>query len=146
MEWDLCSSASWVPFHSYTMFLNLPVKIQENSIINQKVLVTQSSNIVHCKQHTQKPILKTLWTFSPVKIDIFYFLSGGVKHTATKLRFCWFWLGKMHWKGFSGAYIGFEVCWIQWCCFWVSMISRSSQIQISGEKHHNSESTCHTKF
>ena len=106
MERDLCSSASWVPFYPYTLFLNLPVKIQEKSIINQKVLVTQSSNIVHCKQHTQKPILKPLWTFFPCwKLAFFYFLSGGVKHTATKFTFCWFWLGKNALK------------WLQWCIY-----------------------------
>ena len=72
----------------------------------------------------------------PVKIDIFYFffLSGGVMHTAKNFTFCWFWLGKMHQNGFSGAYIGFEVWWILWYWFEVSTIRGSCKIKMSGKK------------
>ena len=58
-----------------TIYLNLPLKNQEKTIITQKVLVTQNSNIVHCNQHTQKPIcadFQAFWnTFSLLK---WYFL------------------------------------------------------------------------
>ena len=43
------------------------------TIITQNILVTQSSNIVHCDQHTQKPnvqIFKPFCTLFPVQIDI----------------------------------------------------------------------------
>ena len=44
--------------------------------------------------------------FFPVQIDIFHFLSGGVKQIAKNFTFCWFWLAKMHWNGLSGADLG----------------------------------------
>ena len=59
--------------------------------------------------------------------------SGQVKQTAKNFTFCWFWLGKMHWNGLSGTYLGFEACQIQWCRFQVSMISGSWNIKISGK-------------
>ena len=104
-------------------------------IITQKVLVTQSSDIVHCDWHTQKPIradFQAFWTIFPCS-NFFHFLSGRVQQIAKNFTFCWFWLGKMHWNGFSGMYLGFEVCQIQWCRFWVSMISGSWKIKISGK-------------
>ena len=108
------------------------------TIRTQKVLVTQSSNIVHCDQHTQKPLCADFQvfsnTFSLYKLMFFFnFLSGGVKQTATNCTFCWFWLGKMQLKGLSGMYLGFKACQIQWCRFWVSMISSSWKINISGK-------------
>ena len=81
--------SSWVPFYPYTMFQN-PIsrsssKMQK-TLITQKVLVTQSSNIVHCNWHTQKPTcadLQAFWnTFSCSSWICFHFLSGGVKETA----------------------------------------------------------------
>ena len=71
--------------------------------------------------------------FFPVQIDIFHFLSGGVKQIAKNFTFCWFWLAKMHWNGLSGADLGLEACWIQWHRFWVSTISISWKIKISGK-------------
>ena len=60
MEWNLCSSPLCIPFYPYTMFQNPMPKPScqkpRKNIMTQKVLVTQSSNIVHCNQHTQKPI------------------------------------------------------------------------------------------
>ena len=87
MGWDVCNSPPWVPFYPYTMFQN-PIsrpssKKCRKNIITQKVLVTQSSNIVHCDQHTQKPIcanIQAFWnTFSLSKLMFFHFLSGGVQ-------------------------------------------------------------------
>ena len=71
--------------------------------------------------------------FFPVQIDIFHFLSGGVKQIAKNFTFYWFWLVKMHWNGLSGADLGLEACWIQWHRFWVSTISISWKIKISGK-------------
>ena len=59
MGWNICSSLLSVQFYPYTMFQNPTSrpssKKWRKTIITQKVLVTQSSNIVHCNQHTQKP-------------------------------------------------------------------------------------------
>ena len=97
MEWDLCSSAHWVPFCPYTMFQNPMYKHSSQklrkTVITQKVLVTQSSNIVHCDQHCQNLYvqnLKAFQTLFPVKIDIFYFLSGGVKQISKNSHFAHF--------------------------------------------------------
>ena len=88
--WDISSSHPWVPFYPYTMLQN-PIswpshKKCRKSIITQKVLVTQSSIIVHCDQHTQKPISADLQafvnTFSLCKLMFFQFLSEGVQETA----------------------------------------------------------------
>ena len=120
-----------------TLCLNLPVKNQEKLFITQKVLVTQSSNIVHCNWHTQKlylQIFKPLWTlFCYTNWHFFYFLSGGIKQTVKIFTFCWFWLEKMHRNGLSGAFFLFEACQIHWCRFWVSTISSSWKIKMSGK-------------
>ena len=79
MEWDLCSNAPWAHFCPYTRSQNHISKPSSQksrkTIITQKVLVTQNSNIVHCNQHTQKPIcadFQAFWnTFSLLK---WYFL------------------------------------------------------------------------
>ena len=56
------------PILPYTMCQNpMPkpsYKKSRKTIITQKVLVTQSSNIVHCDGHTQKPICADLQAFS----------------------------------------------------------------------------------
>ena len=58
----------------------------QKTIITQKVLVTQSSNIVHCNWHIQKPICADLQafvnTFSLCKLMIFQFFVRGVKERA----------------------------------------------------------------
>ena len=80
MVWDLCSSPPCIPFYPYTMFQNPMPKtscqISRKSIIAQKVLVTQSYNIVHCNQHTQKPECANFQafsnTFSLFKLIIFF--------------------------------------------------------------------------
>ena len=55
-------------------------------IITQKVFVTQSSNIVHCDQHTKKLICADIQAFlktiSLYKLTFFHFLSRGVQQTA----------------------------------------------------------------
>ena len=141
MGLDLCSSHPWVPFYPYTMFQN-PISIpscqkSRKTMITQKVLVTQSSNIVHCDWHTQKLLcayIQAFWnTFSLLKLTFFSFLSGRVKETAKNFTFCWFWVGKMHQNGLSGIYVGFKACQIQCHRFWVSVISSSWKITISGK-------------
>ena len=96
IEWDLGSSPPWVPFYTYTMFQKpMPKPSCQNSrltIITQNVLVTQSSNIVHCDWHTQKPICANvqafLNTFSLYKLMFFFhFLPGRVKQTAKNSHF-----------------------------------------------------------
>ena len=143
MERNLCSSTSWFPLYPYTMFQNpIPRPSCHKSrkpITTQKVLVTQSSNTVHCDQHTQKPICSGYLSLSehlcPCTNPIFFhFLSGGVKQTAKRFTFCSFWLGNMHQNGLSGTYLGFEVCQFQWHRFQVSMISSSWKIKILGDK------------
>ena len=121
MEWDLCSSAPWVPLYPFTTFQNPMSKPScqksRKTIITQKVLVTQSSNIVHCNLHTQKPICVKFQTYSNtlplLKLTFFNFMSGGVKQTAKDVTFS----GKMHHNGLSGMYRGYEACQIQWHWF-----------------------------
>ena len=95
MEWDLCTSPPWIPFHPYTMFQNpMPKPFCQKSrktIISQKVLVTQSSNIVHCNQHTQKPICTDFqtvsYTFSLYKLTfLFIFCQGGSQTNSQKFH------------------------------------------------------------
>ena len=112
MEWDLCSHPSCIPFNIYTMFQNpMPKPSCQKSrktIITQKVLVTQSSNIVHCDWHTQKPITANFQafsnTFSLYKLMwfFFHFLSGGVQQTAKISHFVDF-----DWENGSK--------WLEWC-------------------------------
>ena len=73
------------PILPYTMFQNPMPKPSchksRKTLIMQKGRVTQSSNIVHGDQHTQKPIcadFQAFWnTFSLFKLTFFHFLSGG---------------------------------------------------------------------
>ena len=49
----------------------------DKTIVTQKVLITQSSNIVYCNQHTRNlyvQIFKPFQTLLPVKIEGFVFL------------------------------------------------------------------------
>ena len=94
------ASAPWVvkltwysttldPFYPSTMFQNPMSKPSchksRKTIITQKVLVTQSSNIMHCNWHTQKSISADfqafLNTFSSFKLTFFYFF---VRRSSTK--------------------------------------------------------------
>ena len=77
--------SSWgpiLPLHhvSEPYILTFPQKCRKN-IITQKLLVTQSSNIVHCNWHTQKPICADLQafanTFSLCKLTIFQVFMRG---------------------------------------------------------------------
>ena len=56
------------PILPYTMFQNpMPIPSYHKSrktLTTQKVLVIQSSNIVHCDRHTQKPICADFQAFS----------------------------------------------------------------------------------
>ena len=99
MEWDLCSSAPCVPFYYYTTFDNpMPKPSCQKSRktrITEKVLVIQSSNIVHYDQHMQKPACVDFQafssTFSLYKLTyfiFFHFLSGGVQQTAKNFTDC----------------------------------------------------------
>ena len=97
-------------------------------------------NIIHCKQHTQKPVCRDCQAFTTLLTcwNWHFFLIFGkwpVMQTAKNFTFCWFWLGKLHQNGLSGMYIGFQVCWIQWHWFGVPTISSSWKIKIWGEKY-----------
>ena len=91
MKWDGTYAAVLLGSHFTptpcfrTLYLDLPIKMQK-TIITQKVLVTQSSNIVHYDQHTQKPVCADLQafakTFSLCKLTFFSFFVRGVKETA----------------------------------------------------------------
>ena len=133
MEWDICSSPPCVPFYPYTMFQN-PIsrpssKTSRKTIITQKVLVIQSSNIAYCNQHTQKLICPDLQAFSNTfflcklmffsvfcqrefrkqpKFHILLILTG--KNASKLLEWC--------------TYLGFEACQIQW-----------HMLQVSDNKH-----------
>ena len=84
MAWNLWSSAAWIAFYPYTTFQNPMSKPScqktRKTIITQKVLVTKSSNTVHCDQHTQKPVCADFQafsnTFSLLKLMFFKFLLG----------------------------------------------------------------------
>ena len=62
----------------FTAFVRLIIR----AITTWKVLVTQSSNIVHCNRYTQKPVCAKFQgfsnTFSLLKFTSFIFLSEGV--------------------------------------------------------------------
>ena len=62
---------------------------------------------------------------NPMAQDSSISISGSwkIKISGKNFTFCWFWLGKMHQNGLSGAYLGFETCQIQWHLFQVSTIS-----------------------
>ena len=102
------------------------------TIITQKVLVTQSSNIVHCNQHTQKPICADfqafLNTFSLYKLMgfFFHFCQGELSKQLKILHFIDFDWGKMHWFGneqpkclhlVSWFWLGKCIKWLEWCIF-----------------------------
>ena len=57
--------------------------------------------------------------FSLWKLTFFQFFIRGSSGNSQNFTFCWFWLGKMHQNGLSGAYWGLEACQIQWHLFWV---------------------------
>ena len=141
MGWDICSSPPWVTFYPYTMFQN-PIswpshnKCRETIII-QKVLVTQSCNIVHCNLHTQKPICEDLQvfanTFPLCKFKVFFsLLSGRVQETAKISHFVDFdWENAL--KLLEWCIFKVWECQIQYCRFW-AVISGSKKITISDKK------------
>ena len=95
MGWDICSSPPWVTFCPYTMFqnpigLDLPITNAEKPLIIQKVLVTQSCNIVHCNWHTQKTYMCRFASlcehFFPVQIDGFSVFCQGEFRTQPKFH------------------------------------------------------------
>ena len=83
MEWDLCSSGPWVPFYPYTMFQNPMSKPSSQKSRknhhNSEMLVTQSSNIVHCTPtNLYVQIFKSfLNTFSLLKMTFFFYFCHG---------------------------------------------------------------------
>ena len=91
MKWDGTYAAVLLGSHFTptscfrTLYVDLPIKMQK-TIITQKVLVTQSSNIVHYDQHTQKPVCADLQAFanafSLCKLTFFSFFVRRVKETA----------------------------------------------------------------
>ena len=80
MEWDLCSSPPCIPFYQYTMFQNPMPKPScqkfRKTFITEKVLLTQSSDIVYCDWHTEKLVcadFQAFWnTFSLFKLMFFF--------------------------------------------------------------------------
>ena len=141
MGGDICSSLPWVPFTPtpcfITQYLDLPIKKCRKTIITQKVLVTHSSNIVHCNGHTQKTYMSRFAnTFSLQNWSFSVFCQGEFRKQP-KFHILLFWLGKMHWNGLSGMYLGFKACWFQCCRFQVSAISSSWKITILGDTSQN---------
>ena len=118
MEWDLCSSPPCIPFYSYTMFQNpMPKPSCYNSrktIIPKKVLVTQSSHIVHCDWHTQKLIYADFQafsnTFSLLKLTSFHFLSQGSSVNSQIFHILLILTGKNASKWLECCYLGVEAC------------------------------------
>ena len=113
IEWDLCSNPPWIWFYPYTMFLNpMPQPSCQKSrktIITQKVLVRQSSHIVHCNRHSQKPICADfqafLYTFSLYKLTFFHFFVKGSEANSQKFHILLILTGKNALK------------WLEWCGF-----------------------------
>ena len=113
MGWDVCSSPPWVPLYPYTMFQN-PISWPSHqkckkTIITQKVLVTQSYNIVHCDWHTQKPICADLQAFanafSLCKLTFFQLFCQGELKKQPKIYILLISTGKHASK------------WLDWCIF-----------------------------
>ena len=81
------------PILPLTMFQNPMSKLAsqkiKKTIITQKVLVTQSSYIVHCDQHTQKPICAEfqafLNTFSLLTLTFLLECMSELRSTGPKL-------------------------------------------------------------
>ena len=94
MKWDLCSRHPCIPFYPCTMFHNpMPKpfcqKFRE-TLITQKVLVTQSSNLVHCDRHIQKTYMcrfsGLFENFFAVQIDNFSFFVKGSSVNSQKFH------------------------------------------------------------
>ena len=140
MGYSLCSSPPLVPFYPYNMFQNPILRPSCNKSrktkITQKVLVTQSSDIVHCNWHAHKPVCADIQAFSntfflfQLTDFLFFFFSGGVKEKAKNFTFCWFWLGKMYQNGLSHTYLGFEACQIQWHLFQVKWFLKNHNFRM----------------
>ena len=146
MGWNISSSPPCVPFYPYTILHN-PISWPSHTkcrktIITQKVLVTPSSNIVHCKHAYPKTYMHRFASlckhFFSVQIDIlFQFLSGGVKFWLfPELPLTKNWKNvnlhreKVFAKACKSAHIGFWVCQSQCTMldlcvistFWVIMV------------------------
>ena len=102
MGWNISSSPPWVPFYPYNMVHN-PISWPSHTkcrktIITQKVLITQRSNIVHCDWHTQKPICADLQafanTFSLCKLTFFQFFVRGSSGNSQKFHILLILMGK----------------------------------------------------
>ena len=84
LKWNGTYAAVLLASHSTpspcfrTLCLNLPITNQEKTLITQRVLVTQSSNILHCNWHTQKSMCADFQafsnTFSLFKLMGFFFI------------------------------------------------------------------------
>ena len=112
LEWDICSSLPWVPFYPYTMFQNLMCKPScqksRKTIITQKVLVTQCSNIVHCDWHTQNlyvQIFKPFQTLFPCTNWCFFIFCQGELSKQSKILHLLILTGKNASK------------WLEWCIY-----------------------------
>ena len=113
MAWDLCNSPPCIPFYPYTMFQNPMPKPSchksRKTLITQKVLVSQSSHIVHCDWHTQKPVCAHfqafLNTISLFKLIFFSFFVRGSSINSQKFHILFIWTGKNTLK------------WLEWCIF-----------------------------
>ena len=140
MEWDIYSSPPWVPFYSYTMFQN-PIswpshKKCRKNIITQKLLVTQSSNIVHCNRHYPKTYMCTFASlckhFSPVQIDNFSGFCQGSWGNSQNFTFVDFdWENASKWP--ECCIFRVQGMLIQCHRFQVSAISSSWKITIWGK-------------
>ena len=95
----------------------------QKNIITQKVLVTQSSNIVHCNWHTQKSICADLQAFanmfSPCKLMFFAVFGQGEFWKTAKFHILLILTGQNASK------------WLEWCIFRVQGILNPMP-QVSG--------------
>ena len=121
MECNLSSSPPCIPFYSYTMFqYPMPKPSCQKSrytIMAWKVLVTLSSNIVHCRSAYPKTNAHRFWSLLkhcfPDQIDGFFFifLKGRVQQFQAKIShfvdFDWEKCIKMAWVV---TYLRFEAC------------------------------------
>ena len=127
MGWKHIQQSSLCPHFTPTTILHNPISWSSHTkcrktIITQKVLITQRSNIVALwlayPKNLYVQICKPLQTlFLCANWHFFSFLSGGVQETAKISYFVDFDWEKMHQNGLSGTYLGFEACQIQWHLF-----------------------------
>ena len=141
MDWDLCSNPPWVPFYPYTMFQNpMPkpycqnIKIKHNNSKSTCHTKFSHSALRSAYPKTYMHRFSSLFKhFSLYKLTFFSFLVRGSSANSQKFHILLILTWKTASKWLEWYVLGWEVFQIQWHRFWVSMISGSWKIKISGK-------------